>query len=87
MRVAGEGRGARPGQWRLGGARQSDPLVFGDGTEVYAGAEEAGMRFLLVSGMPLREPVAWYGPIVMNTRDELRRAFQELKDGTFIRTR
>ncbi len=50
---------------------------------VQAGPE--GIRFLLVSGKPLREPVAWYGPIVMNTQTELRQALQELQDGTFIR--
>jgi len=55
----------------------------GDGVTVQAGEE--GMRFLLVSGKPIEEPVAWYGPIVMNTQAELERAFAELKDGTFIR--
>ena len=44
-----------------------------------------GIRFLLVSGKPLEEPVAWYGPIVMNTEDELRRAYEELRAGTFIK--
>jgi len=43
------------------------------------------VRFLLVSGKPLREPVAWYGPIVMNTQAELRQAFEELERGTFLR--
>jgi redox-sensitive bicupin YhaK (pirin superfamily) len=43
------------------------------------------MRFLLVSGKPIEEPVAWYGPIVMNTQAELERAFAELNDGTFIK--
>ena len=43
------------------------------------------MRFLLVSGKPLREPVAWRGPIVMNTEEELRRAFAEYADGTFLK--
>jgi redox-sensitive bicupin YhaK (pirin superfamily) len=43
------------------------------------------VRFLLVSGRPLGEPVAWYGPIVMNTQDELRRAFEELEAGTFLK--
>jgi redox-sensitive bicupin YhaK (pirin superfamily) len=42
------------------------------------------LRFILVSGRPLREPVAWYGPIVMNTQEELRRAFRELREGTFL---
>ena len=50
--------------------------------EVQAG--EDGIRFLLVSGKPLQEPVAWYGPIVMNTQEELRKAFEELQKGTFL---
>jgi len=48
-------------------------------------AGEHGIRFLLVSGKPIQEPVAWYGPIVMNTRDELRQAVEDLERGTFIR--
>ena len=48
-------------------------------------AGDDGVRFLLVSGRPLGEPVAWYGPIVMNTQDELRRAFEELEAGTFLK--
>jgi redox-sensitive bicupin YhaK (pirin superfamily) len=55
----------------------------GDGVAVQAGDE--GIRFLLVSGQPLEEPVAWYGPIVMNTQEELQQAFQELQEGTFLR--
>ncbi len=47
--------------------------------------EDEGIRFLLVSGQPLKEPVTWYGPIVMNTQEELRHAFSQLKDGTFLR--
>jgi len=43
------------------------------------------VRFLLVSGRPLREPVAWYGPIVMNTEEELETAFREYREGTFVR--
>ncbi len=49
------------------------------------GRLDQGIRFLLVSGKPFGEPVAWYGPIVMNTQEELRRAFQELHDGTFLK--
>jgi hypothetical protein len=60
-------------------------VLFDRGDEVSIQAGDEGMRFLLVSGKPLEEPVAWYGPIVMNTEAELRRAFAELKDGTFIR--
>ena len=48
-------------------------------------AGEQGIRFLLVSGKPIEEPVAWYGPIVMNTQAELQQAFAELRDGTFIK--
>jgi redox-sensitive bicupin YhaK (pirin superfamily) len=48
-------------------------------------AGEDGIRFLLVSGKPLEEPVAWYGPIVMNTQDQLREAFNELEQGTFLK--
>ena len=48
-------------------------------------AGEEGIRFLLVSGKPLQEPVAWRGPIVMNTPAELQQAFAELRDGTFLR--
>ncbi|MEZ5332847.1 MAG: pirin family protein [Thermoanaerobaculia bacterium] len=60
-------------------------VLFDRGDEVTVQAGEQGIRFLLVSGRPLREPVAWYGPIVMNTQDELRRAWSELEDGTFIK--
>jgi redox-sensitive bicupin YhaK (pirin superfamily) len=60
-------------------------VLFGGGDEITVQAGEAGIRFLLVSGRPLEEPVAWYGPIVMNTQEELRQAYAELQDGTFIR--
>jgi quercetin 2,3-dioxygenase len=60
-------------------------LLFGDGDSVTATAEEGQLRFLLVSGKPIHEPIAWYGPIVMNTYDELRTAFDELDKGTFIK--
>lgn len=58
---------------------------FGTGDEITVQAGEQGVRFLLVSGAPIREPVAWHGPIVMNTREELLTAMQELRNGTFIR--
>ena len=58
---------------------------FGTGDEITAQAGEEGVRFLLVSGAPIREPVAWHGPIVMNTRRELQQAIAELRNGTFIR--
>ena len=59
-------------------------VLFDRGDEVVVEAGEAGVRFLLVSGKPLEEPVAWYGPIVMNTQEELKRAFDELEAGTFL---
>jgi redox-sensitive bicupin YhaK (pirin superfamily) len=60
-------------------------VLFDRGDEVSVEAGEEGVRFLLISGKPLSEPVAWYGPIVMNTQDELRQAFEELQKGTFLR--
>jgi hypothetical protein len=60
-------------------------VLFDRGDEVTVRAGEEGVRFLLVSGRPLAEPVAWYGPIVMNTQDELRQAFEELQSGTFLK--
>jgi redox-sensitive bicupin YhaK (pirin superfamily) len=60
-------------------------IVFDRGDEVVVQAGPEGIRFLLVSGKPLGEPVAWHGPIVMNTQDELRQAVAELRNGTFIR--
>jgi len=60
-------------------------VLFDSGDEIVVQAGEHGIRFLLVSGKPIQEPVAWYGPIVMNTRDELRQAVEDLERGTFIR--
>ncbi len=60
-------------------------VVFDRGDEVVVQAGDDGIRFLLVSGQPIEEPVAWYGPIVMNTEEELRRAYAELRAGTFIK--
>jgi len=60
-------------------------VLFDSGDEVTVEAGEEGIRFLLVSGKPLEEPVAWYGPIVMNTQAELQRAVAELNNGTFIK--
>ena len=60
-------------------------IVFDSGDEVTVQAGEQGIRFLLVSGRPLREPVAWRGPIVMNTDAELRQAFEEYRNGTFLK--
>ena len=71
---------------------QRDPFVgngtivlFDDGDEIMVFTEEHNVRFLLISGKPIGEPVAWYGPIVMNTHEELQIAFEEYNQGTFIR--
>ena len=60
---------------------------YGDGDAVSIAAEKEAVRFLLVSGKPIGEPVAWYGPIVMNTPEEIRIAFEEYRNGTFIKHR
>jgi redox-sensitive bicupin YhaK (pirin superfamily) len=61
-------------------------VLFDRGDEVSVQAGEDGVRFLLVSGKPLHQPVAWRGPIVMNTEEELARAFSELREGTFLKS-
>ena len=58
---------------------------FGTGDEIVVETGDEGARFLLVSGQPIEEPVAWHGPIVMNTREELMQAVRELNNGTFIK--
>lgn len=58
-----------------------------EGSNIVVTTDKQSVRFLLVSGKPLREPIAWYGPIVMNTHEELKKAFQEYKDGTFVKNR
>ena len=60
-------------------------IRFGTGDEVTLQAGPEGVRFLLISGAPIEEPVAWHGPIVMNTQEELMQAFTELQNGTFIK--
>jgi redox-sensitive bicupin YhaK (pirin superfamily) len=60
-------------------------VLFDRGDEIVIEAGDDGVRFLLVSGQPLEEPVAWYGPIVMNTQEQLQQAFAELQEGTFLR--
>ena len=62
-------------------------VLFDRGDEVMVRAGDEGVRFLLVSGKPLEEPVAWRGPIVMNTREELQQAYTELREGSFIKAR
>jgi len=80
------------GDVRFSGADSSpvpsgETALFGAGGAVQATALSRDARFLLVSGRPLHEPVAWYGPIVMNTREELTEAVRELRDGGFVKHR
>ena len=80
---------------RVGAGSGSDPeidrtgnrslVLFDSGDEITVQAGDEGIRFLLVSGKPIEEPVAWYGPIVMNTEQELQHAYDELRSGTFIK--
>lgn len=65
--------------------RDKTIVLYGDGDEVSVTSGQNGVRFLLVSGRPIREPVAWYGPIVMNTQEELKVAFEEYRNGTFLK--
>jgi redox-sensitive bicupin YhaK (pirin superfamily) len=60
-------------------------VIFDDGDHVQVRAAGQGARFLLVSGKPLHEPIARYGPFVMNTRQEIEQALRDLRDGTFVR--
>jgi redox-sensitive bicupin YhaK (pirin superfamily) len=79
---------AAPAASPAGGARRrwaKGARSVGEGDQVVVTVGEGSARFLLVSGRPLGEPVAWRGPIVMNTEEELRRAFQEYQDGTFVK--
>jgi quercetin 2,3-dioxygenase len=72
---------------RDGASTKGETVRFGPGDRVTAKAGPDGARFLLVAGRPLGEPVAWYGPIVMNRREELSEAIRELRAGTFVRER
>ncbi|HSW40740.1 MAG TPA: pirin-like C-terminal cupin domain-containing protein, partial [Acidobacteriota bacterium] len=64
-----------------------DLVLFTDGDQVAVSTGSEQVRFLLISGKPIGEPVAWYGPIVMNTNEELRVAFEEFNNGTFVKER
>jgi redox-sensitive bicupin YhaK (pirin superfamily) len=61
-------------------------VLYGPGRRILVTTDKKPVRFLLISGKPLREPIAWYGPIVMNTQAELRTAFEEFEKGTFLKT-
>ncbi len=65
--------------------REGAVILYGPGNNIVVTAEKNLVRFLLVSGKPIKEPIAWYGPIVMNTQDELRTAFREYEQGTFVK--
>ena len=60
-------------------------VAFEDGDGITVSAQDRGVRFLFMSGRPIGEPVAWYGPIVMNTQEEIRQAFAEYQAGTFLK--
>ena len=77
--------GADPNAPAVYDAKNHSLVLFDRGDEIVVQAGPDGIRFLLVSGQPLEEPVAWYGPIVMNTQAELRQAMSELQTGKFIR--
>ncbi len=62
-------------------------ILFEDGEQIQVATKDDPVRFLLISGQPINEPIAWYGPIVMNTEQELRQAFEDLQNGTFIKTK
>jgi len=92
FRDASEPRAVMTEQVEAGGAAAPEMgnhslVLFDNGDEITVTAGEAGVRFLLVSGKPLQEPVAWRGPIVMNSDEELRQAYRELREGTFIKGR
>ena len=76
-----------PGAKPVYDARNHSLVLFDRGDEIVVQAGPEGIRFLLVSGQPLEEPVAWYGPIVMNSQAELRQAMSELQSGSFIKHR
>jgi redox-sensitive bicupin YhaK (pirin superfamily) len=80
--VNGRGKVGPNGTHELG---RGQLALFANGGSVLAKASDVPFRFLLVSGKALGEPVAWSGPIVMNTREELAAAFREYQDGTFIK--
>jgi redox-sensitive bicupin YhaK (pirin superfamily) len=82
-----EGRGVFGTEGDSNGGTVPHPrlVVFGDGDEIQVSAPDQAVRFLLVSGKPLGEPIARYGPFVMNTAEEIQQALKDLRDGTFVR--
>ena len=82
----GDGTLGEPSQTEGGSLSAPSFVVLGGGDTVAARAGEAGLRFLLIAGQPLREPIARYGPFVMNTQEEIRQALADLRNGTFVRS-
>jgi quercetin 2,3-dioxygenase len=80
--IAGEGYFDEGRETMIG---NGTACLYHDGTSVSVAAGKEGVRFLIISGKPIKEPVAWYGPIVMNTDEELEAAFDEYREGTFIK--
>jgi redox-sensitive bicupin YhaK (pirin superfamily) len=82
-----EGEGIFAGTDRESGSAVTGPklVVFGDGDSVDVRATQRGARFLLISGKPLHEPIARYGPFVMNTEEEIKEALLDLRQGTFVK--
>lgn len=76
---------AEPNAKAVYDAKNHSLVLFDRGDEIVVRAGDEGIRFLLVSGKPIEEPVAWYGPIVMNTQQQLRQAMEELQSGAFIK--
>jgi hypothetical protein len=81
----GEGAFGSEGDSDDGSVPHPSLVVFGDGDHVQVRASDQGVRFLLISGKPLGEPIARYGPFVMNTTEEIQQALQDLRNGTFVR--
>ncbi len=80
--IEGSGEFGEGGTAKVG---RENAILFSDGDQVVIATDREPARFLLVSGRPLGEPIAWRGPIVMNTEEELRRAFREYQEGTFVK--
>ncbi len=73
------------GNGKVQKAENGNLVLFEDGERIKIKTEEKPIRFLMISGKPIKEPIAWYGPIVMNTDEELRTAYDELEKGTFVK--
>lgn len=83
IETAAEGTGGRKEEK----VQNRNLVLFADGDSVKITTKEHPVRFLMMSGMPIKEPIAWYGPIVMNSEAELRTAYNELEEGTFVKVK